>query len=388
MSGAESIGSTETGRLGRDCSWTAPAPVCVLPGTPGDESRDARSDRNWAEWLVCPECSAPLRQEGEKLHCPQCQKGWMIVNGVPHFIEDFPYWGEIPLEPMREVNRLAATGVWKAALLDSPEPSVQRAADMILNLDRANWQWLLNLPPESRVLDVGAGMGTNSHALAMRYREVVALEPVLERVQFMQQRFAQEKLSNTKIVRSSLWTLPFASESFDLVALNGVLEWVAEGRTGDPGDLQECALRKVFHLLRPGGYLYLGIENRLGLGYFAGYPDPHCGLPLVTVLPRRLAHWYARRKGQSGYRNYLYSSRGYRKLLQKAGFTRFEFYLAAPSYNHPRFLIPLKGNIFSYYSRNFNSVHPSRLRKIAHEILVKLQLLQHFEYSFVILAQK
>lgn len=50
-------------------------------------------------------------------------------------------------------------------------------------------------------------------------------------------------------------------------------------------------------LLRPRGYLYLVIENRFVPGYFIGYPDPHCGLPFVTVLPRTLADRFARRKG-------------------------------------------------------------------------------------------
>lgn len=341
------------------------------------------------EQLVCPGCGTPLQESDAKLHCLRCQESWPIIDGVPNFIEDFPYWGEIRVEQMREVNRAAQAGPWKAALLDSPDPLVQRAAGMMLNLDRANWHLLANLSPESRVLDLGAGMGATSHALALHYREVVALEPVRERVEFMRQRFTQEKLSNIKILRSSLWALPFAEESFDLVAMNGVLEWVAEGRAGDPGELQGCALRKIFALLRPGGCLYLGIENRICPGYFIGYPDPHCGLPFVTVLPRLLAQWYARRKGAGdGYRNYLYSSRGYRKLLRKAGFSRLEFYLAAPSYNYPRFLIPLESAGFSYYSRNFQSAHSSRLRTLTREFLLKLRLLKYFEYSFVILAHK
>jgi SAM-dependent methyltransferase len=232
-------------------------------------------------------------------------------------------------------------------------------------------------------------MGANSHALALRCREVVALEPVLERVQFMQQRFSQAGLPNVKIVRSSLWTLPFARESFDLVAMNGVLEWVASGRDGDPGELQEGALKKAFSLLRPRGYFYLGIENRLGIGYFLGYPDPHCGLPLVTLLPRSLAHWYARKKGhKDGYRNYLYSGGGYRKLLKKVGFTRVEVYLALPSYNHPRFLIPLAGDMFSYYCRNFTPPQTNLLRSLVHRILLKMRLLKHCQDSFVILAQR
>jgi SAM-dependent methyltransferase len=339
--------------------------------------------------LVCPDCHVPLYESAGALDCPQCKRSWPIINGIPHFVENFPYWGEVSLERMQEVNRASQTGSWKAALLDSPHASVQQAAVMMLNLDRANWHWLTNLPPNSRVLDLGAGSGTTSHALAMHYREVVAVEPVRERVDFMQQRFTQEGLSNVKILQSSLWTLPFEQGSFDLVVMNGVLEWVAEGLEGDPGQLQEAALRNVLRLLKPGGCLYLGIENRICLGYFIGHGDPHCGVPFVTVLPRPLAHWYARRRGLSGgYRNYLYSSRGYRKLLQKAGFSNSDFYLAVPSYNYPRFLIPLLGDMFSYYARNFSLGRPGVLEGAIRELLLKLNILKYFEYSFAILARK
>jgi SAM-dependent methyltransferase len=348
-----------------------------------------RNNRNASEGLVCPGCGEPLVKTTGKLDCPSCGQNWPLVDGIPHFVSEFPYWGEIPQERMREVNSLAQAGNnWKNVLLDSPDPDIQRASTMILNLERANWHYLLDLLPNSRVLDLGAGTGTTSHALAMHYREVVALEPVLERVQFMQHRFSQEKLSNVQLVRSSLWTLPFAPESFDLVAMNGVLEWVAEGRAGDPEELQKCALRNAFRLLRPGGYLYVGIENRFSPGYFIGYTDPHAGVPFVTVLPRPLAHWYARKKGLQGYRNYLYTSVGYRKLLRRAGFTRFEFYLAVPSYNHPRFLIPLTGNGFSYYSQNFNHIRSRGIRRLLHSLLLNLGVLKYFEYSFVILAGK
>jgi SAM-dependent methyltransferase len=341
-------------------------------------------------WLVCPDCGVALEQSAGAVSCARCQHRWPVVDGIPHFVKEFPYWGEIPFGPMQEVNRVAAATNWRSALLDSTEPSVQRASGMILNLERANWHWLLDLSPDSRVLDIGAGMGTNSHALALRYREVIATEPVLERIQFMQQRFAQEQLSNIRIVRTSLWSLPFAEESMDLVAMNGVLEWVAEGVPGDPGELQKSALAKAARVLRPGGYLYLGIENRFVPGYFIGYPDPHCGLPFVTVLPRCAAQWLARRKGAAdGYRNYLYSSRGYRKLLQTSGFSAVELYAAIPSYNHPRFLIPLQGPQFRHYVRCFeNSTHANPLKRIAKAALLRANILPHLSYSFAILARK
>ncbi len=338
--------------------------------------------------LACPDCGHQLNQSDRAQVCTCCGKTWPVVDGIPHFVDDFPYWGEIPQEEMREVNRKAAAGSWKSALLDSTEPAVQRASGMILNLDRANWQWLIPLPADSRVLDLGAGTGTNTHALAKHFREVVAVEPVLERVQFMRHRFAQERLSNTRLIRSSLWKLPFEPRSFDLAVMNGVLEWVPEGREEDPRELQLEALKKVQSLLRPGGYLYLGIENRVTLGYCLGYRDPHSGIPFVTILPRRLAHWYSRRKGLLGYRNYLYSSRGYRKLLSEAGFSNIDVYLALPSYNHPRYLIPVDQHLYSYFSRTFNATHTAGLRGWIRSLLNQVGLLKHLQYSFVIMARK
>src|ERR1035438_2331296 len=101
--------------------------------------------------LACPVCSEPLRQTSEQVLCLKCRAEWPIVEGVPFFVDEFPYWGEMPLAQMQEVNLLAASGSWKTALAESRDPLVQRAAGMILNLERANWQWLLNLPAESRV---------------------------------------------------------------------------------------------------------------------------------------------------------------------------------------------------------------------------------------------
>jgi FkbM family methyltransferase len=341
-----------------------------------------------SEW-VCPRCKSALSEQATGLHCRECGGGWPVRNGVPYFVEDHPYCGDIPEADMREVLKRAETSSWKESVTESHSPSVQRAADTILNLDRANWYRLADLNSQSRVLDVGAGMGTTSHALAKRFREVIAMEPALEAVEFMRCRFSQERLGNVVCVRSSVWEMPFPPASFDLVVLNGVLEWVAAGREGNPEQLQQAALDRVSELVRPGGYVYLGVDNRVSWHSLLGRQDVRCSLRYIAILPRLLAGVYARVKGQTGgYRNYTYSARGYRKMLARAGFATPACYAALPSYNSPRFYVPLDQNVFSYYSANFDPVRSGCAARAVHWVCRKLGISPYLQNSFVMLAKK
>jgi SAM-dependent methyltransferase len=339
--------------------------------------------------LVCPGCHAVLLEHDARLDCRECGRTWPVRNGVAQFVDDHPYRGVIPQPHMSELLRRTATGSWKEAVADAPEASVQHAADAILNLDRASWYRLTDLRPASRVLDVGAGMGATSHALAKRFSEVVALEPVLEAVEFMRYRFLQERLGNVVCVQGSVWEVPFPPESFDLVVLNGVLEWVAEGREGNPKSLQQEALARVFELVRPGGYVYLGVDNRVSWRSLLGTPDAHCGLPFIALLPRPLAALYASIRGRAGgYRNYTYTARGYRRLLARAGFGTPQCYAAIPSYNFPRFYVPMDERIFSYYSANFDPVRSGFLAGVVHWFFGKIGVSQYLQNSFILLAKK
>ena len=339
--------------------------------------------------LACPGCQSKLLEQSAQLHCRECGRTWPIRNGIAHFVEDHPYCDDIPEAAMRELLRRAKTSSWKEAVMQSPEPSVQRAAGTICNLDRANWYRLTDLSEGSRILDVGAGMGTTSHALSKRFREVVALEPAVEAVEFMRCRFEQEQIGNVVCVRGSVWEMPFPRESFDLVVLNGVLDWVAAGREGNPDALQQAALDRVFEMVRPGGYVYLGVDNRVSWQSLLGRPDAHGGLPYIAILPRLLAGLYARRRGHAGgYRNYTHSARGYRKLLARAGFAAPQHYAAVPSYNAPRFYVPLDANVFSYYSANFDPVRSGFAAGAAHRVCGKLGILPYMQNSFIILAKK
>jgi hypothetical protein len=148
------------------------------------------------------------------------------------------------------------------------------------------------------------------------------------------------------------------------------------------------ALTNVFRVLKPGGILSLGIENRTLPYYFFGKRDPHCGLPFVTVLPRRLANIYSKKKAGKPYRSYLYSSKGYRKLLKGCGFSKIEIFSSLPSYNYPHDLIPLNKNIYNFYSEYLSEPPLNRKRKLLSKALGALGLLQYSGYAYIIFGWK
>jgi len=54
------------------------------------------------------------------------------------------------------------------------------------------------------------------------------VEAVTERIDFTRERLRQERVNNVRLMQASAADLPLADNSFDLVVVNGVLEWVGE----------------------------------------------------------------------------------------------------------------------------------------------------------------
>jgi ubiquinone/menaquinone biosynthesis C-methylase UbiE len=96
-----------------------------------------------------------------------------------------------------------------------------------------------------RVLEVGAGTGTNLRHYDESVESLVLTEPepaMLRRLQ----RNATEQASPAKVLRAPAEALPFEDGSFDAVVSTLVLCGV---------DDQERALREIRRVLRPGGRL-------------------------------------------------------------------------------------------------------------------------------------
>ena len=73
---------------------------------------------------------------------------------------------------------------------------------------------------------------------------------------------------NITPIHASVWDLPFDKSSFDCVVMNGVLEWVGEWFDDcSPREVQLKALERRRELLKPGGTLFVAIENRIGFEF-------------------------------------------------------------------------------------------------------------------------
>ena len=105
--------------------------------------------------------------------------------------------------------------------------------------------------------------------------------------------------------------------------------------------VQERVLKDVHRVLKPGGSVYIGIENRLAYFYFLGKKDPHSGLRFVNLMPRFLADFYSMLVKGHKYHTYIHSMGGYRRLLNRAGFKKTEFFTPVPGYLNFKYIIPL-----------------------------------------------
>lgn len=307
-----------------------------------------------------------------------------VIDGLPIFSKDV-YWGKLSKEHMEDALRLIDKDGWEA--FDS---KYKHTFDFTYEEDRADWRFVVPMTKDSTVLDIGAGMGRSSIPLARVVKEVIAFDQSSLRMRFLKRRKAQANLENITIFVGDLFDLPLLEASIDVIVMNGILEWVGKtDKYSDPNTAQIEALKICRKLLKPGGYIYVGIENRLALAYLKGVD--HSGLRFTSFMPRFMANWYMKlRKGEK-YDTYTYSKNNLTKLFTVAGFSSIDVFLPYPGYNLPRLLIPynniavLKYVILRMMKGNTLS---RKLIQFISRFTIFVRLYRYFFFSFNIIAKK
>ncbi len=305
------------------------------------------------------------------------------------FTED-RYWGELSevdmtamLVDIRERGLLAV-----AESLRRTDPDRFR---FFFDHSRADWRFGMTIKPTDWVLDVGCGMGGNTFALCDVVDHVVAFDASWARAKFVQLRATHEQKTNIDIFVGDFMELPLAEGRFDVIIFNGILEWVGQSmKFADPYDVQVWALQKCFRLLRPGGRLYIGIENRWAFTYWTGGED-HIGLPFTSLMPRFLARAYCRVRLGKDYRTYTHGKGGYIRLLQRAGFMDTNVVMPFPGYNDQRLLIPFENTAcMSFAIQNLMGAlsWKKQLVRVLSRIPGVLWLYRYFFFSYNLYAIK
>jgi SAM-dependent methyltransferase len=247
-------------------------------------------------------------------------------------------WADVPVAQIEKLIVESQRVGWRAAL-DAAAVAAPFFGSRLGKLGLANWHVLLARCPGGAALDVGCGFGTLPLGLADRFRLTVGAEMLPERLRYAALRARQEPWPNAHFIRSHGAHLPLADSSFDLVTMNGVLEWAALYSEGDPRSLQVEMLSEARRVTNDSGLVAVAIENRYALESLLALADTHTGLEFVTALPRPAADLVSRIRRRGPYRVFLYSHDEYRDLLHDAGFGEVTLLDLVSSYNDYDFIV-------------------------------------------------
>jgi SAM-dependent methyltransferase len=256
----------------------------------------------------------------------------------------------------------------------------------------------LPLKQDGIFLDVGSGWGQVAIPLS-RQGEVFCLDVTIPRLKILKEIASQEQRTLNYIC-GNYRTFPFDNNQFDAVIFNGTLEWIALGMVVKTiRKVQQEALLKTFNILKPGGYVYIGIENALGLKYLLGVPDDHTSLKYVSLLDEESAQAeYSKIFGNKPLPAKTWSLAEYKKLVADAGLEIVEIYGCFPDYKLIRHMIPLS-EINATLAEN-GLLHPehsgvdgsnlpnNELLDATYRQLARNQIAQYFCPSFGIIARK
>ncbi len=219
------------------------------------------------------------------------------------------YRGELPRPSMLAALRRARESSWREAIQVIGSERGRPLAQRLLGLAAGDWFNQAPRKPRMRVLVVGSDWGQLTFYLAQHAESVFSLEQVAEKAEFQRIRRRQDAAENVIIVNAPLAKLPFRPDSFDLIALSNVLENLGGKDRAERLEAQRAFLSRLRALLRPGGCLHLAGGNRF----------------------RRW--WPARERPDA--EACLHTPRGYRRLLEAAGFADVSISWVLPSHRLP-----------------------------------------------------
>jgi ubiquinone/menaquinone biosynthesis C-methylase UbiE len=105
---------------------------------------------------------------------------------------------------------------------------------------------------EKRVIDIGCGEGALTKAIAVEFREIVAIDVNSKRLSRLAKSLEASGATNVKLREMDARRLEFADSSFDLAIFNRSLDHI---------DGYELALREAHRILMRGGGVFITLAD-------------------------------------------------------------------------------------------------------------------------------
>jgi 2-polyprenyl-3-methyl-5-hydroxy-6-metoxy-1,4-benzoquinol methylase len=223
---------------------------------------------------------------------------------------------------------------------------------IITDSNRSDFSFLLDIKKNDLALDVGAGWGQISVPLS-KFCDVVALEGNLEKIDLITQIAKQENRNNIQYVATNIFDDIFKNEQFDFIILNDILELMdVIPKEMASFDIQEKIFQIAYNLLKPGGILYVGIENKYGLKYLLGEKDDHTGLEDFVYLNNNSIESFYKSVTGNYSPSLTQSKKNYEKILRISGFENIDFFASLPDFKLPKLILDLADNSSIQFAQN------------------------------------
>ncbi len=188
-----------------------------------------------------------------------------------------------------------------------------------LSRQRENIIEPMRISSDDSVLEIGAGMGAVTGAIAKKCKHVDCIE--LSKRRSLVNAYRHRDMDNINIIVGNFQDVTI-DKKYDAVTLIGVFEYAYYYI--DSSNPYIDFLSKIRDCLKPGGKIYIAIENKLGLKYFSGYHEDHTGVA---------------GSGIEGYRRNdkvrTFSKSQLQRMLTQTGYGNIEFYYPFPDYKLP-----------------------------------------------------
>ncbi len=206
--------------------------------------------RSLGDIMLCPACAGKLSLEQGNFECEKCNQCFPVTQRIPRV-----FLPTVPVAAGKDV-----TEDIKAFYEDAPFPNyddLETTADLVESARSGVFVHMLNqqLPTNSLVLECGCGTGQLTNFLSIANRSVIGTDMCLNSLKLGEEFRARNRLNGAYFMQMNLFRPVFQPGTFDMVISNGVLHHTSAPKQG---------LDSIAKLVRPGGYIMIGLYHRLG----------------------------------------------------------------------------------------------------------------------------